>query len=220
MSSGIIIDNDVVLKVCAYRHHGEMLAAFNVGGLSVSILNIARFTIRSHLARPGRIIDRASTAAAFEELLNYVELLEPTSEEIELAAELEERASSAALDFDTGESQLVAILISRAAALLVTGDKRAIVALAGIALHEVTGRVACLEQLVTVLLAGERYAGLRECVCAEPHADRAVTNCFACRNASVTVEDIFDGLSSYISHLRRETNGFLIPNEQLFTIVS
>ena len=63
---------------------------------------------------------------SIEYLIGNVTLLNPTPQEISLAANLEEAAAKCAVELDTGESQLVAILLQRSGPLLLTGDKRAI----------------------------------------------------------------------------------------------
>lgn len=83
--------------------------------------------------------------------------------------EFEEQAFAKAFEFDTGESQLVAILLTRNFPLLLTGHKRAIAALAGIGLNDVNGRIACLEQLVSLLLGMSKVGEL------SPPSNRAST---------------------------------------------
>ena len=62
-------------------------------------------------------------------MLSQMLLLEPTASEIELAAEFEAQAQRQNVPLDSGESQLAAIALSRAARGILTGDKRAITAL-------------------------------------------------------------------------------------------
>lgn len=220
MPEGIFLDNDVVLKACAYRYHDEVVAATTLHGNPPAMLGIARFTLRSRLSRPCGIADREGATVALDQLLAKVSLLNPTQSEIDLAAELEERAAAHALEFDTGESQLVAILLLRGKALLVTGDKRAIIALSSMVLTEVRGRIASFEQLVIILLAKHQHDEVRQRVCVEPDADKAMTACFACSTPSVSVEDILAGLTSYTEHLRKGTGDMLVADAKLLTVVS
>lgn len=212
MADGVLLDNDVVIKACAYRCYGEILAATTIHDQPPAILSIARFTIRTRLARKNSLADPKGAAQAFEKMLAGLELLEPTQGEIALAADLEEQASAKALDFDTGESLLVAILLLRSLPLLVTGDKRAIIALAGISLSVAEGRIACQEQIMARLLRDIPYATLRDGVCAEPRADKAVTVCFACSSPSVSADIVVAGLDSYTGHLRKATGPMLIAD--------
>lgn len=212
MADGVLLDNDVVLKACAYRCHSETLAAMTLDGEPPAMLGIARFTLRTRLGGQNSLTDPKGATQAFEMMLAELRLLEPTKDEIALAAELEEQASVKALDFDTGESQLVAILLLRSLPLLVTGDKRAIVAISGISLGGAEGRIACQEQLIARLLRDIPHTTLRDRVCAEPRADKALTACFACSAPSVSVDDVLAGLDSYTGHLREATGPMLIAD--------
>lgn len=220
MSESILLDNDIALKACAYRCHVEVVAATTLHGMPPAMLRIARFTLHSRLSRPCGIADRAGAITALDNLLAEVRLLDPTEAEIKLAAELEELATTQGLSFDIGESQLVAILLSRNAVLLFTGDKRAIAALAGMALAGAVGRIGCFEQLATMLLAKHEHEPIRHSVCAEPSADKAMTVCFACSSETVSAKDILDGLASYIRHLRAQTGDMLIADDELLAVVS
>lgn len=220
MSEFILLDNDIALKACVYRCHGEVVAATTLRGVPPAMLRIARFTLHSRLSRPCGIADREGAITALGNLLAEVRLLDPTEAEIQLAAELEELATTQGLSFDIGESQLVAILLSRSAVFLFTGDKRAIAALAGIALAGVAGKIGCFEQLAAILLGKYEHEPMRRRVCAEPSADKAMTVCFACSSETVSVKDILDGLASYIRHLRAQTGNMLIADDDLLTVIS
>jgi hypothetical protein len=172
------------------------------------------------MARHRNILNIDGASAALEELLAQVSFVVPTQTEIELAAELEERATARALEFDTGESQLIAVLMSRSAPLLLTGDKRAIVALAGICPAEAEGRVACLEQLIATLVTKHSAGALRTSVCAEPKVDKAMTACFACSATLVSAEDILAGLASYTNHLRRSAGDTLLAENDLLAVIA
>ena len=116
------------------------------------MLAIGRFTIRSRLERSRSFVNREGASQAFKELLLQIRLLQPSGDEIVLATEMEEEASLRGCEFDTGESQLLALLIKRDGRLLITGDKRAIRALHATGRKEAEGRVGCFEQLLYAVL--------------------------------------------------------------------
>lgn len=212
MTESVLLDNDVILKVCAYRRHAEILAITSISDIPPAILGIARFTLRSRLTDKSGLTDPDGAMAALQELLDKIILVEPSMEEIELASELEEMATAKSYEFDTGESQLVAVLIRRGAPLLVTGDKRAIVAINGIGVAEAEERIACLEQLIAEMLNMVPHSDIRRNVCAEPTADKALTACFACSADAVEADDILIGLNSYIGHLRKGSGSTLVSD--------
>lgn len=195
-----LLDNDVVLKVAALDVVGETLAV--LGGTPPAVLGVARFVLRRRAARGPALRDRAAVLARLDALLAAITAVEPTESEIGMAADMEERALAAGLELDVGESQLAAMLVMRSLPLLLTGDKRAILALDAVAPPELRGRVACLEQLARSLLDAFGAAGLREKVCAEPTVDRALSVCMGCMSGEIANRDrIADALDSYRRHL-------------------
>jgi hypothetical protein len=216
----ILLDNDVVLKVCAYRCHEQLMATLTAEEQPPAMLRLGRYALRSRLSKPGRIADREGAASIFEGLVERFIQIDPSPTEIGLATELEERAVSMGLEFDTGESQLVAVLLLREAPLLVTGDKRAIAALSAMHLTGAERRISCLEQLFAMLLAKHPLEPLRRGVCAEREADKAITACFACSGETTAIDDVVAGLASYIRHLRSTTGDILVEDADLLPVVS
>lgn len=153
MAEGIYLDVDVVLKMCTYLFSDELVKTITLEGVPPAILGVASFTLRSRVKRSRSICNRASVQTCLDQILSGLQLVEPLDEEIALAAELEELALEFDLEFDTGESQLFAMLMKRNSPLLLTGDKRAIKAVAQIVPFQVRERVACLEQLILQMVS-------------------------------------------------------------------
>jgi hypothetical protein len=220
MAEGIYLDVDVVLKMCTFRLPDELVNTATLKGVPPAILGVASFTLRSRVKRSRTICDRASAQTCLEKILSVLQLVEPLTEEVELAAELEELALEFDLEFDAGESQLFAMLIKRNSPLLLTGDKRAIRAVAQIVPRQVKKRVACLEQVILEIISRVGHDHFRKNVCTEREADRAVTMRFACSSDAVTMEDVKEGLLSYISNVREYADDVLIPSDDLSAVVS
>lgn len=219
MPEHVLVDNDVVLKTACYALVDETIAATTVGGVPPAMLGVGRFVIRGRLNRATNIADPAGASAAFARMLAAMALVEPDDAELDAAADLEAEANRLDLELDGGESQLLAILANRACSLLVTGDKRAIAAMAVVAVGMAAGRIACLEQLVAHIVAGTGTAAVRAGVCAEPQVDRAITACFGCSMASApSEEDVIAGLASYSAHLDRAAPGVLLSGANLMGV--
>lgn len=212
MADPVLLDNDVVLKLCCYGCHQLLDRLVDA---PPAMLRVARYALRDRVRRGAGILDRERAKAALEGALAGVTPLDPCREEIDLAAELEEKATRASLDLDIGESQLLAILLRRNWPLLLTGDKRAVVAIHELAVPGANGRVACLEQAIATLIELVGAERLRAAVCAEPGADRAVTACMACSAEIVRDEDVRAGLSSYLQDLRRRSGSVLVLGDGL-----
>lgn len=218
MAEPVLVDNDVVLKLCCYGCHGGIAAVIGEG--RVAMLSVGRYALRDRVRRSKSVEDRRRVAAALEEAFGALVLAQPDEEEVALAAEMEEEAARRSLEFDAGESQLLAMLLRRSGPLLLTGDKRAIIAIYGLGVGDADGRIACLEQIATTLLEVLGAGALRKAVCAEPKADRALTACFACAAAGVAEADIRAGLASYVSHLRSQSGATLLPGDDLAAVAA
>lgn len=210
MSDQVLLDNDVTLKVVCYSLVPDLVALGTSNGLPPAILGVARFVIGKRLTRASNVADAARATTEFEQLLQTAVLIEPDDEELGLAADLEAEASRLSLELDGGESQLLAILARRACRLLMTGDKRAIVAMAVVAPALSANRIVCLEQVMVRLVDVAGLEVVRLHVCREPAVDRAITSCFACSTEAVERADVLEGLRSYISHLDRAAPGVLM----------
>ena len=219
MSNGVLVDNDVALKISCYSLVSQALRAITIDGSPPAMLGVARFVIRGRLSRARNVVDVERASAAFEQLMQVVTLLEPDESELALAADFEAEANRNNLELDGGESQLLAILIIRAYRLLLTGDKRAIAAMATVAPEQATGRVACLEQLMAHIIGDVGAAAVRVVVCSEPNADRTLTLCCSCgRQTAPAEDDILAALASYAGHTNHVASGILLPGFDLVAV--
>ena len=159
---------------------------------------------------------RAVVGGIFDALAIQFTILEPTNEETRIAAEIEFTAQRESLDLDVGESQLCAIIFSRAVPRMVTGDKRAIRAFEilfdhNAAVSGLIGKIICLEQLVQILLARETASLVRDAICKEPDTDRSLSICLNCCNPSANSDTWIEGLQSYVEDLRKSAEKVLVP---------
>jgi len=173
----------------------------------VGILGASRFVVRKRIAKAGLRGDSAVALSCFESFLAGSEIVEPSPDEQAIATRLEAAAQKMALNLDAGESQLVALVVTRVLPWLLTGDKRAITSLemllpAETCLSAVGGKIRCLEQLVMdALLMGDANK-VRRAICAEPSVDKALSICFSCTSAGADPATAQEGLASYIADLR------------------
>jgi hypothetical protein len=214
-----LVDHDVLLKSCRYGVDQEFAALLSDLGLSPTLLPVARFVVGKLLERHYKGRDGSSAFAAFDRALGTWSFIEPDEDELLLAAAFEAEAQSRNLELDVGESQLLAILISRRWRALLTGDKRAVRAIEALAGGAVSGRLACLEQAIASMVAKLGLAFVRERVCSEPGADGALANWFACRSQDVSEENCRAGLRSHITDLRRSAPQALHPPDDLSGLV-
>lgn len=216
----LLVDNDIILKACRFALAPDLVALLAPRGRA-AILGSATFVLRSRLARKKDVADQSSATAALDALLLTMPAVEPADGEVMLAAQFEELAQTLGLALDGGESLLFAILILRPAALMVTGDKRAIAAAEIVHLRLLTaagpaaGKVACLEQVMATLLKALGPDALRKRVCADPEADKTLAICFGCASASFSGANAEEGLRSYVGAVRRSAPTLLLPSDDL-----
>lgn len=221
MPGEVFLDNDIVIKSCQFAITEDLLNVLRPIG-SPHILSVSAYVIpkrvatKKGLSNLQRITD--DCAALLAELIK----VEPTDEEINLAADFEDRARAMQLELDVGESQLLAILISRQSQLMVTGDKRAISAAEVFieARPECRHKIACFEQILLEILRYKDAGALRTNICAEAVADKAISICFSCQQACVRQDDVFEGLKSYIGAVRGKAAESLVISDDLSALSS
>lgn len=202
----VAVDNDVLIKISCYSLSDELLQLFG-GESQVSILGTARFVVGKRLENWKSIRDPIRARGCWTSLLAQVEELQPTVDEVRLATEIEECALQAGLQLDGGESQLCSIAIHRQITRVVTGDKRAIIALEALLHHptldigEIRNRVSCLEQLMLAIIGLIGGSEVQSRVCAEPDVDKSASICFSCSGGDATTFSEA-GLESYIGAVR------------------
>jgi hypothetical protein len=201
-----VADNDILLKGACYGLLPTLTATVPGDG-PVGILGTSKFVVPKQIIRARLHGDPAVASAHFAVFLAANEVIEPSAAEQQLAALLEAAAQEIALNLDTGESQLVAVLVSRCLPWLLTGDKRAIVSIEALLGREtrliaVAGKIRCLEQLVLDALKTMGSA-MRDAICAEPFVDKTLSICFGCSSPDPDPAEALEGLTSYIADLRR-----------------
>lgn len=213
----LLIDNDVLIK-CACYSILDQIRGPSDQPKDVAVLGAARFVVGKYLEHRGTIQDRAKAQRCFQHHLSTVAVLEPTTEEAELASVIEEAAMLIDLDLDGGESQLCAVAVFRGSPLLLTGDKRAIVGAETLKesiseLNSLAGRLVCLEQAIMGVIERSGIDSIRVRICAEVAVDKSLSICFECHALAEgrPLEPI--GLLSYIKDLRRQAPTLLYePN--------
>ncbi len=213
MGTRSAIDNDILLKLSYFGLLDTLsaLLAENGGG---GVLGAARYVVPSYIYKNSDVGDPSGVVQTFEAFLVTVEEFEPTDAEVELAAELEKEAARHLVELDPGESQLCAILVSRTLDVLLTGDKRAIAALATLGTTNATvaainSRLACLEQLMIRVTEDLGADVVRLAVCGAKFADRAMAICFSCSSPEVETASIPEALNSYVGSVRQQSAGLL-----------
>lgn len=213
MADLMLVDNDVLLKASCYDLAADLPRLLCGSGRDVAGLALAKFVLKRKIEKSKSVADRQKATKALDVVLASIAALEPDSAELQLAAQYEEHALSAGYAFESGESQLLAILINRAAKALMTGDKRAVVAAWQLAtdldiLPALAGRFVCFEQVMLELCARKDPSVVAVSVCAEKAVDKTMSICFGCSSA-FDENSMRTGLLSYTEDLRTRSGELL-----------
>jgi hypothetical protein len=219
MSSELLIDNDVIKKLAVYGLFEELQAISLPADRQLMVLGAAPFVLSKAIEKSKSIRVREAALGRLQEALALCEMIEPGDDEVSLAASLEDTAQRLGLPFDQGESLLIAALVFRASSALITGDKRALGCTATVIadhviLSELSGRIACLEQVLFSLLGAGDGTSHAQRICQEPDLDRAISICFGCAS-SFNLNAAKEGLQSYIESVRQSAEPLLADGVEL-----
>lgn len=219
MNDGAALDTDILLKVSAYRLAGELIAVLQPHGRP-GTLGLTHIIAGRQLARKRGVRDQAGAAAELTSLLARLERLEPDEEEIGLAADLAARAQALSLPLDAGEAQLVAITAMRGLPMMITGDKRALEALASMLTGEadrspLLSRLVCFEQVIAVLATVVGEETLRDRICAESDVDGAMRLACSCGRTDWDPAQLHEACRSYVGAVAAVVGDLLRPRSLL-----
>jgi hypothetical protein len=203
-------DNDVIHKLAACDLAAEALAALGLGFGDVRVLPTAKhkFGLTKNQAKAEQRYG-PEVLARIRDLLGRVSEIDvvPPVHELEVLVETE--------GIDTGEAILFASAACLGGAMLATGDKRSLRALAssaacrGIA-GRIAGRVICLEQIIYKVIGHLGFPRAKEKIVPARGCDTALRAAFGSGEAA-TEENVLAGLESYIAELRALPVALLVP---------
>lgn len=201
-----LVDNDIVIKASCYGLASHLLPPVCGSLEEVGVLGAVRYVAIHRIKKMPLNGGHDGALQHLELFLQLVETVEPTDNEENMAADIEFAAQRAGVSLDVGESHLYALSISRQISKIVTGDKRAIVALESIldSLHYLAplcGRVLCLEQVVRAAINQTSAKTIFSSIRQQPVVDAALKNCAGCDDRT-TESSITECLDSYIEDVR------------------
>lgn len=210
-----LIDTDVLLKITSYKLLKLLLETEPFGSKDFGMIAAAQFVVASKFKKKLEGHQLEEVKKHFLEAITSIAAIEPNPEELELAAQLESAAVAFGVDLDLGESQLCALMLAREIELMMTGDKRAIKAIAALREHEacahIHGKVACLEQLVLWMIEKSGLESVQPSICSLPKTiDTSLTMALGCYSGGSPLESCQDGLVSYIHSIQADAPGVLV----------
>lgn len=200
-----LLDSDVARKLCQYQLLHELARALECSLSGFAVLPQLAFQLR--LREPNAALKKLGSIEAIAlaaELVSLANVVELKVEQSNYALSIERP------DIDSGEAVLFAALHQSDQDSLLSGDKRAFVALSKINDELVDGRMwarmICLEEAIMIILKEEPFELVSEKVRARADVDSALSFAFGRFQASAQ-DGVIEALSSYARALERNTDG-------------
>lgn len=200
-----LLDSDAARKLCQYELLDELLELLGCQLCEVAVLPQLKFQLR--LANESKALAKLGTINA----VALARRLVATAREVEISA-----ASANPLleldrpDIDIGEAILFAALSEKSDSSLISGDKRAFIALSKVdglgVVDSLWARILCLEEALYLLARNSDFQVVSQKVRSRPDVDNSIRNSFG-RSSPSSQENVVEALLSYMSDLVRATNG-------------
>lgn len=182
----VFVDNDVAVKLARWgmldRFHAHLTKQ---GKADVFVLTSLRYRFKLHLDDPAAAVQAVGSSVGAKQLLNFVNACPPVKGHNQRVAS----ALAGKPQIDAGEATLFAAAGNFDAALVDTGDKKALRALAAQSKTEpvlaaLAGKLACLEQTVHYLCGRWTFDIVAAAIATDLAADAAVHDCFSAGQAA------------------------------------
>lgn len=200
-----LLDSDAARKLCQYQLIHELTRALECALTDLAVLPQLIFQLR--LNDPEKALkklgsDESVTMAI--ELVRHANTVEVLMEQSNHILDFERP------DIDSGEAVLFAALYQNAQDRLISGDKRAFVALsnatAPISTDGIWARLICLEEAILLILEREGFDQVSAKVRARSDVDKAMSMVFG-RTQAANHASVLEALISYIQDLDQSTGG-------------
>ncbi|MFK3607967.1 hypothetical protein A7D21_00305 [Pseudomonas sp. AP19] len=200
-----LLDSDAARKLCQYQLIHELTHALNCALTDFAVLPQLAFQLRLHDQQAAlKKLGSLESVALAAELITHARIVEVLVEHSNYALNFERP------DIESGEAVLFAALLQNAQDRMISGDKRAFVALSKLDNQDVTRdmwiRLLCLEEAVMLILRSDSFDQVCAKVRARCDVDKALSIAFGISQPTDQTS-VFEALSSYLRDLHRDTGG-------------
>lgn len=200
-----LLDSDAARKLCQYQLIHELTRALECALTDLAVLPQLIFQLR--LNNPENALKKLGSNESVTmaiELVRHANTVEVLIEQSNHILDFERP------DIDSGEAVLFAALYQNAQDRLISGDKRAFVALSNITdpipTEGIWARLICLEEAILLILEREGFDLVSAKVRARSDVDKAISMVFG-RTQAANHASVLEALNSYIKDLDRSTGG-------------
>lgn len=202
----VLVDADVISKLAHWELLELLPQAFGLPWQSFSTTPSVMYRARKANKKPDRLFRSQTAVDCALHALSQMGLMPATLDrDFILAAQ---RVPA----IDPGEAVLLATAVVHPKACILTGDKRALAAVANAAqplgAGRLKGRIICLEQCILHALERIGLEALRSHLCREPVVDRVIAAAMG-STCTASEADVREGLESYIRDAMSNSRGLL-----------
>ena len=202
----VLVDADVISKLAHWELLDFLPQAFDLPWHSFATTPSVQYRARKATTKPDRLFcSQAAAEAALNAVAKMSSLPAILDSEFILAAQ---RLPG----LDPGEAVLMATASANPNVYVLTGDKRALAALAFsthvVKSDQLNGRLICLEQFVLHVLNQVGLDRLRTHLCREPQVDRVIAVVMGSTCTALEI-DVRDGLESYVKDAKGNSGTLL-----------
>jgi len=200
-----LLDSDAARKLCQYQLIHELTRALECALTDLAVLPQLIFQLR--LNDPENALKKLGSNESVTMAIELVRHANPVEVLMEQSNHI---LGFERPDIDSGEAVLFAALYQNAQDRLISGDKRAFVALSNItdpiSTEGIWARLICLEEAILLILEREGFDQVSAKVRARSDVDKAISMVFG-RTQAANHASVLEALNSYIKDLDRSTGG-------------
>ena len=204
-----LLDSDVARKMAQYTLIDDMVACLRCRLADLAVLPQLKFQLGIGTAKALRKLGNEAAVAAANKLIDAAQEISLGPEAANTLLELNRP------DIDSGEQVLFAALLLDASRQLVSGDKRAMVALSQIeTIEHVWASLRCLEDLVLLMVHAMAFDALSANIRGRADADISLSIIFG-RSQAAPKASVLEALGSYLNQLINDTGGRYVISGRL-----
>ena len=199
-----MLDSDAAKKICQYELLPELLQALGCEVTSLAVLPQLKYQLK--VKDDAKALSRLGTIEAVTQIRQLVTSAHEAEVTVDMANPVLELSGP---DIDSGEAALFAAMLSETESKLISGDKRAFIALSkidGEPVDPLWARLLCFEEAIHVMIHKVDFAQVSSKVRARLDVDFAIANVFG-RSKASSYDSVLEALQSYINSLVEATGG-------------
>jgi len=212
-----LLDSDVAKKLAQFDLINELTSSLNCQLAQLAILPQLKYQLCLHSQE--KALKKLGTKSA----VAAINLLILHAREIEIGLDAANPILNLdAPDLDSGEKTLLAALASDEQSSMLTGDKRALIAISKITeppiIIQLWPRILSLEECIFYIVRSHDFILISKKIRTNPNADNGISMIFG-RSEASDYDSVIEGLTSFMSNLHRDTSSlYQLPHGNSSTL--